>query len=641
MTESQEIQQIEYRWQPTKDMAAVASSMSPDSFRSWVQRIGPWVRQPAVNAPTDSVRYEMFGDRSAALAWRQRDRQAVEFDDGQDGRPLASRVLLGPAGVLTPEVAMAVCYAGLPTAIGPRPGTVAVGTALPALAAATLTGPLHDQAAALDQAAAYETGLEQVIAAALADRDTPLCVQLPERIIAQSPQGGSQALLLWGLRRTVGPLLGRESGRRGWSFSTFELPQSDIDPGTLPDIIFRLAQAAPQGGRMATRKETRVWTHDPGPVPITTVYQHLARLLTLAYQDRGSAGLSQLITACAGKLSSAEGRIQAVHHALDDRPPAAATVTNAPVGASARTGPADPATDSAVPVPVPAPAPAPATTSSPVLSRPFLAPQPPSAAPDISPAAWWSAGSTGQSPQHPAPLSTGGDQPRQAGDPSPPATLSTLLALLSAGPDSPEFESVFQSLRAQNFLSEPHDRAVARRLVRDHGWYVDVFRPDGSFEDMLVMIFSHTVLPDLRERRVLDELISWVGPLAAPTTVIRALYATTEASPDKWQLMNRALGPVLARRWLTENEVQVPVAELHPASLPAPAPAPARTTAAPGPGLQGAVDLEPATGLEGAGRPTAGLAPHQGLLYRKVTLSVPLVLVVCVALITLFLVTLL
>jgi hypothetical protein len=103
--------------------------------------------------------------------------------------------------------------------------------------------------------------------------------------------------------------------------------------------------------------------------------------------------------------------------------------------------------------------------------------------------------------------------------------------------------------------------------------------------------------------------------------------------------MNRALGPVLARRWLTENEVQVPVAELHPASLPAPAPA--RTTAAPGPGLQGAVDLEPATGLEGAGQPTAGLAPHQGLLYRKVTLSVPLVLVVCVALITLFLVTLL
>ena len=215
MAESPELHQIEYRWQPAKDMSAVASSMSPESFRSWVQRIGPWVRHPGVDAPTDSVRYEIFGDRAAALAWRQRDRQAVEFEDGQDGRPLASRVLLGPADLLTPEVAIAVCYAGLPRTIGPRPGTVTAGTALPPVAAARLTGLVQDNAEALDLAAAQEAGLEQVVAAALSDRDTPLSVQLPERIIVRSPRGNSQALLLWGLRRTVGPVLGRADGRRG------------------------------------------------------------------------------------------------------------------------------------------------------------------------------------------------------------------------------------------------------------------------------------------------------------------------------------------------------------------------------------------------------------------------------------------
>src|SRR5262249_61805000 len=100
---------------------------------------------------------------------------------------------------------------------------------LPAIHAARLDGLVRDNAEALDRAAAQEPGLERVVAAALGDRDTPLSVQLPERIIVQSPRGGAQARLLWGLRRVVWPLVGR-GGRPGWAFSPFPLPLSGTDP---------------------------------------------------------------------------------------------------------------------------------------------------------------------------------------------------------------------------------------------------------------------------------------------------------------------------------------------------------------------------------------------------------------------------
>ncbi len=711
MAESQEIHQIEYRWQPTKDMSAVASSMSPESFRSWVQRIGPWVRHPGVDAPTDSVRYEMFGDRAAALAWRQRDRQAVEFEDGQDGRPLVSRVLLGPADLLTPEVAIAVCYAGLPRTIGPRPGTVTAGAALPPVAAARLAGLVQDQAEALDLAAAQEAGLERVVAAALSDRDTPLSVQLPERIIVRSPRGGSQALLLWGLRRTAGSLLGRADGRRGWSFSTFELPLSDMDPETLPDIVFRLAQAAPQAAPMTTRKEIRVRPQDPIPAAVETVNQHLARLLVAAYRDRGGDELTRVIAACAGGLSSADRRIQAVYKALDDSLPTVTVISEGPGKAPARVPSATPPDDdarveSAVPPAsvapggadqesaayyfgevaqpvassvVPAPPPprpagpavpperrqpetprlSPASLPPPVPSRPLLAPQPapilsrsplapqpppvpsrpplasqPSSAPPVtSPLAARPIVSAGRSSQDAPPLFAGESQRGPTGETPLPATLSGLLALLSAGPASPRFNSAFQAICATNFQSGPDDRAVARRLICDHGWYVDVFShyDQVQFEDTLVMIFWNTVLPDLAERQVVGELQHWAGKLAAPAVVIRALYKSTDGADGTWPLMDRALRPALAWRWLNENEIHVPAA----AQAPATTPPLARDTAGSwdaGSGTQGAA--APQT----AAQPSDGPPTLQSMLDRKVTVPLSLVLAVCVAVIVLLVV---
>ncbi|MGH3403168.1 MAG: hypothetical protein ACRDRJ_11820, partial [Streptosporangiaceae bacterium] len=81
MAETREIHQLEYRWQKVIDMAPVASSMSAESARVWVQRIGVWVRHPNVDAPAQSVRYEVFGNGLAALAWRIRDWQGLNSAD--------------------------------------------------------------------------------------------------------------------------------------------------------------------------------------------------------------------------------------------------------------------------------------------------------------------------------------------------------------------------------------------------------------------------------------------------------------------------------------------------------------------------------------------------------------------------------
>ena len=298
-------------------MTAVASSMSAASTRTWTQRIGPWIRHPGVETPTESVRYEVFSNGgNAAIVWRQRDPQAAMVTEGQAGRPLVSRILLGSAEVLTPELAMAVCALGLPDLIGPQLGTDDARTGLPVISGAALTGLVNGRVDGLDEAAARQNGLELVIAATLSDRDTPLSVELPERFISRSLPGGAQARLLWGLRRTVWPLLGRSTGRRDWSFSTFELPLSDMDPETLPAVVFRLTQAAQPTTPMTFRRELRVRPYEPVTRPDESLPSVLARLLVTAYQERGGPELGQLLTECTSDCTSAERRIEAAYEML-------------------------------------------------------------------------------------------------------------------------------------------------------------------------------------------------------------------------------------------------------------------------------------------------------------------------------------
>ena len=706
MAESQDVHQLEYRWQSVTDMSPVASSMSPESARLWVQRIGVWVRHPSIDAPTESVRYEMFGNGTAALAWRLRDRQAIKAGDARGGRPVVSRVLVGSADLLTPEAAAAVCYRGLPEAIGPQPGTVPVGALLPPVRADALTVLVEEQAATLDEAAARADGLDLVVAAALADHDTALAVQLRERDITRPPQANSQAVLLWGLRRTVWPILGR-GGRRGWSFSTFELPLSDTDPGTLPDIVFRLAQAASQTAPQVMRKEIRVRPQDPIRTPAETLPQHLAKLLVAAYAELGGEELGRLIARAAGGKRSAERRIEVVYDALNAGMPAVAIVRDTPQRAPTRAtatdmtpnqpprpepAPAAPLIRATPPDPpdlpyapaTPAPAPAgeqlatppsassqpasppsarpqpahaqpanpPLPTPQPVIPRtptpqsavphkPMAPPAPPaspitspplapqSSPPVAPPPPAWAAGSSGRSVRDAPPLFTQ-PGPRGHADVDPrPDTLSGLLTVLAEGPGSQGYESALQALRATNFRSTPGDRATARMLIYDHGWYADVLQQQDQvpFYDILVMIFWHAVIPDLTDRRTSDEISRWVGERKAPETVIKALYAAAVGAAGSPQLLEQAIGPALASRWRTEHGISVPVAP----------PPPAMNTTA---------DARD----ESSGIPDAAVTQEQppaaghsqmllNLLDRTVTVPVPLALAILVALIVLALAT--
>jgi CHAT domain len=314
VAERQWVHQVEYRWLPATDMSPIAGSLPVASIQPWNGRILQWVRHRAVDVPTESVRYEVFADGMAALAWRKRNAQAIELEGVPNGRPDAARILIGPDRLLTPDVAVAVCHAGLPRGVGPRPGQVTVGTALPPVDPAELTDLARDQADELDRLAERETGLNRIIAAALADRDTPLSVELPQRVIAKSPQAGSQGPLLWGLRRTVWPLLGIGTGRRGWSFSTYEPPMGEMDPRGLADIVFRTHHAA-QRPPQVVRREIRVRPRDPVEPP-ASMYQDFARVLVAAYQYLGGTTLSRYLDAIGGDYQSVDKRIAAMHVTL-------------------------------------------------------------------------------------------------------------------------------------------------------------------------------------------------------------------------------------------------------------------------------------------------------------------------------------
>src|SRR5581483_8224290 len=117
----------------------------------------------------------------AALAWRYWDERAASRDDGTRGRPLVSRVLVGPVSVLTFEVALASCRTG-PAAqwLGPMPGQVPDGSQLPTVSGTALAGLARDLAPGLDQAAAGQEGLQAVVAAALAEPSAPLAVSIQD-----------------------------------------------------------------------------------------------------------------------------------------------------------------------------------------------------------------------------------------------------------------------------------------------------------------------------------------------------------------------------------------------------------------------------------------------------------------------------
>jgi hypothetical protein len=369
MVDTHDLHQIEYRHHQTRDLSPVASSMSRESVLGWDARIRAWVRHPHSEALSESVCYQVFPSGAAALAWRYWDSQAAVRADGSLGRPLVSRVLIGQASVLTPEVAVALCRTGpAPDLTGPLPGHVAENAELPMVSGVAMGLLAREMTPALDHEAAAQEGLQAVVAAALAEPSTPLGISVEDSVIRKEVADGVQCPLLWGLCRVARPVLG-PAGRE-WSFSTFELPLGDMDPGSLPRVVFRELQYAALPPPARTRREIQVRPFAPSALAAHTPYAarvDLAGWLVAEYQKRGGDWIEWFAAkACASEKTSPK-RLERVHDALlADRAPAAG-----PEGLTQ---------------PVPAPPVSPPAVPAPPASVLPVSAQPTSARPDQDPA---------------------------------------------------------------------------------------------------------------------------------------------------------------------------------------------------------------------------------------------------------------
>jgi hypothetical protein len=607
MSTKQDLHQIEYRHHQTRDLSPVASSMSsPDSLRAWDSRIRTWVRHPHADRLSESVCYQVLPSGQAALAWRYWDKRAAERADGTRGRPLVSRVLVGPAGVLNPEIAVALCRTGLPDDAGPMPGDVPDGAGLPTVSGNALTALTRAIAPALDRDAAQQPGLQAVVAAALTDPATPLAISIQEDVIQLPPGEGVQCPLLWGLFRIAGPLLGPVG--RGWSFSTFELPLGEMDPASLPGIVFRQAQDGLSTPPARWRKEIKVRPLAPDALDPSFQYAEWAEFagwLVAEYQERGGDGLERFITKCCAGERSLQVRIDRVYDELRN--------TESPVTISgeatqfvslAETEGANPEPD--VPAPDAGSADAGSADESPADESPADAgaeaweqdhaaaggAHEEEALPEtqqagslesqdqygpVSPAAFGNEPIRGetvvdslhrdyvrptrdgfQSPARtPAQI---GPQPGTAYQaerhqpPRQPVTVSHLLKQLELiGNDEGRFNSILQIVfQVGRQSNDPNDRVKSWEVISNNDWYNNICRYHKFYKKELAEIFSIVVIPHLAEPPAVEAVARWA--YRAPGPMIGGLLTAAQMTgPETWQAVMQILEPVLALRWAVQN----------------------------------------------------------------------------------------
>ncbi|HEX4833130.1 MAG TPA: hypothetical protein VH478_18780 [Trebonia sp.] len=344
------LHQIEYRFVEGKGFSLGASSHPwPKIQAKWDARIRPWVSHPGDGRPWLSVRYQRLPDEAAAVAWRRCDGDAARRQGDGRQEHLFSRVLFGPESVLTFDAALVACTTRLDGKALDSSYYDPKAVTLPHFQAADLTALVPARAKDLDQKAAAQEGLQQVVTVALAAPDEPLVIEMPNPFIQAPPENGVQYPLLWGLRRIAGPLLG--PGGRDWSFSTYELPLGQGDPPRVPSIVFRQAlpaQLAPSGSRQEARADPFNPRVPSSRTPDGRMF-NLAGLLVTEYERLGGDELQQFLCECSGDESTFEARISKVEAALRARPvqrslsvPAAAADAQ-PASASAAEPPPAPA----------------------------------------------------------------------------------------------------------------------------------------------------------------------------------------------------------------------------------------------------------------------------------------------------------
>jgi hypothetical protein len=144
---------------------------------------------------------------------------------------------------------------------------------------------------------------------------------------------------------------------------------------------------------------------------------------------------------------------------------------------------------------------------------------------------------------------------------APALRLPSLLDRLYAGPRDPGFAAARQALHDRHQPYPPEDRAMARELMAERGWYLSALASTGSLqaENTLEVIFLLTVIPDLETAGVTGELARWAGEYMAPIEVIRALSAAAQRQGGTApQLLYQAQEQALHQRWLMEHGIILP-----------------------------------------------------------------------------------
>lgn len=474
---------------------------------------------------------------------------------------------------------MAVCHAGLPSAVGPRPGEFTVGTVrLRPVSSAELRHLVAERTNELDQAAARAPGLAWLVAAALQDRGRPLAVQLPSREIAEPPADSRQAALLWGLRRITGPLLtgldDQQAGARDWSFSTFEPPLGKKDPAALPCVVFRAQQDAQPA--TSTREETLVRPSDQRPVTATD-YDGVAELLVYAFEIAGGADLAEWLKSHFARYQRPDDRFRFVYQALHKQYEAdapAAVVAAKPAPPRQQAEPGRQAEQAA-----PASWPAAAADADGNLAAELAA-----AAVATDPMTPDTASIREEAADGPRATTAPPRDHEQATD--RPGALTSLLLRLDSGP-GPDFDAALRAIVDGHFPSST-DRAAARQLLVGRGWFLlPLLQRDARhYMESLEVIFRRAVIPDLDDQEVIAELSRWADDYAAPHEVIVALDAAAQRAGYTAPELMSAMLPSLGRRWMIEHGVRAGLqAALVTAASPgskvprSPAPQPEQTQA--------------------------------------------------------------
>jgi hypothetical protein len=326
-----QIQQVEYRWVQARGFSPIADSWNGARHLTdlWEPRLRRFVRHPDPPgsgnpaAPDAGLVYLQFEDRQAAVVWRAWQPDALSLGNAGDHHErggYVTRVLVGSAGTLRPEVGLAICRRGLPPEIGPQPGQVPRAAELepiPSEAFETLVAAARSE---LDIGARTEPGLRLLVAGALRDPDRPISVVLPDELTAARPATGHQTPLLWGLWRCVGPLFGPYDRRPvlgwRWSYSTYEPPLGHEDAGLLPHVVFRSTQRRDGVQPVTFRTETVVrprdpmdphWEQDDG-------YARIGDCLASAYRELGANELTSVLTGIAAEHASLSERIAEIPH---------------------------------------------------------------------------------------------------------------------------------------------------------------------------------------------------------------------------------------------------------------------------------------------------------------------------------------